>query len=141
VWTFERPRQTRALHNNLMCSHRSVSIALALLVCFFGSVSPCLGPQHDSNLELVQKTLQDACFDVAVGYMAFNRTCFPVSLQHPLSDITCFGQNPSSPYGTFHLKTPLLLNKDRPIWQLQEREAVLFLGCTPPNARYFGLQS
>jgi hypothetical protein len=130
-----------------MRNHRLVSIALALALIVFClavneiEAAPCLGPEHDSNLELVQKTLQDACFDVAVGYMAFNRTCFPVSLEHPLSDLTCFGQNPSSPYGTVHLKTPLLLNKDRPIWQLQQREAVLFLGCTPPNARYFGLQS
>ena len=135
------------LHNHQMRNHRLVSIALSLALIVFClavneiEAAPCLGPKHDSNLELVQKTLQDACFDVAVGYMAFNRTCFPVSLEHPLSDLTCFGQNPSSPYGTVHLKTPLLLNKDRPIWQLQQREAVLFLGCTPPNARYFGLQS
>jgi hypothetical protein len=101
----------------------------------------CLGPQHDSNLQRVKQALEAECFDVTLGYMAFNRTCFPLSLEHPLSDITCFGQNPSSPYGTFHLKTPILLNEDRPIWQLQQREAVLWLGCSPPSARYFGLQS
>jgi hypothetical protein len=102
---------------------------------------PCLGLQHDSNLKLVREALEAECFDVTEGYLAFNKTCFPVSLRHPLSDVTCFGQNPSSPYGTVHLKTPILLNRDRPIWQLQQREAVLFLGCSPPSARYFGLQS
>ncbi len=117
----------------------AVALATALLhaICF---ASPCLGPQHDSNVQLVRDALQP-CFDVTDGYMAFNKTCFPVSLKHPLSDITCFGQNPSSPYGTVHLKTPILLDQQRPIWQLQQREAVLLLGCTPPNARYFGLQS
>ena len=115
------------------------ALALALL-CVACSAAPCLGPQHDSNLQRVHAALEH-CFDVTAGFMAFNKTCFPVSLKHPLSDITCFGQNPSSPYGTVHLKTPILLNEDRPIWQIQPREAVLFLGCSPPSARYFGLQS
>lgn len=103
--------------------------------------SPCLGPEHDGNIKAVRQALEAQCFDVSEGYLAFNKTCFPVSLRHPLSDVTCFGQNPSSPYGTVHLKTPILLDKDRPIWQLQQREALLLLGCSPPTARYFGLQS
>ncbi len=124
----------------MRCGATVLRIALALVLPFLAA-SMCLGPQHDSNLDAVRQALQDACFDVTMGYMAFNQTCFPVSLEHPLSDLTCFGQNPSSPYGTFHLKSPIFLNKDRPIWQIRQREAVLFFGCSPPAARYFGLQS
>ena len=135
------PAAASRFHHNPMRNRGVAAVALAAaLLSAVCAASPCLGPQHDSNVKLAQEALEQ-CFDVTVGYMAFNQTCFPVSLKHPLSDITCFGQNPSSPYGTVHLKTPILLNEDRPIWQLQEREAVLFLGCSPPNARDFGWQS
>ena len=122
--------------------HRDFAASALAFVLFsvFCAATPCLGPQHDAQLQRARAALEH-CFDVTAGFMAFNKTCFPVSLKHPLSDITCFGQNPSSPYGTVHLKTPILLNEDRPIWQLQPREAVLFFGCSPPSARYFGLQS
>lgn len=137
---FERGGVT--CHSVVIMRYRTIGLLFTLASLFpLHAACKCLGPQHDLNVDAARQALQDECFDVTTGYMAFNQSCFPVSLEHPLSDVTCFGQNPSSPYGTIHLKTPLLLNKDRPIWQIRQREAVLFLGCSPPAARYFGLQS
>merc|ERR1712159_209584 len=114
---------------------------LACVVNALANVPSCLNDeQHQANIDKLADELRALGNDVVEGYMAFNQTCFPYDLKHWLSDDTCLGQNPSSPYGTFHLRTPLLLNKEEIVWQLREDEGVVFLGCTPPESRYFGIQ-
>lgn len=60
---------------------------------------------------------------------------------------SCSGNNPSSPYGTFQLppapeQTAINPNADAQgwsqVWRLREDEAVVYVGVTPPKARYFG---
>ena len=44
-----------------------------------------------------------------------------------------FAANPSSPYGIYMF--------DQQAWKLDEMEAVVFFGCTPPPAKYFSFRS
>ena len=44
-----------------------------------------------------------------------------------------FAANPSSPYGIYMF--------DQQAWKLDEMEAVVFFGCTPPLAKYFSFRS
>lgn len=44
-----------------------------------------------------------------------------------------FAANPSSPYGIYMF--------DQQAWKLDETEAVVFFGCTPPPAKYFSFRS
>lgn len=46
-----------------------------------------------------------------------------------------FFANPSSPYGVY------MFEGQQPLWKLEEREAIVFLGCTPPPADYFSYRS
>lgn len=65
---------------------------------------------------------------------------------------SCFGNNPSSPYGLFRLPSapgeftggdvpPLSTASARTAYRLREDEAILFLGQTPPPSRYFSFLS
>jgi len=52
---------------------------------------------------------------------------------------TSFGANPGNPYVTyFH---PGLVRGKEPIFTLSEKDAVLFLGCTPSSATYYSWRS
>ena len=44
-----------------------------------------------------------------------------------------FGANPTSPYGIYMF--------EEEVWKLDETEAVVFFGCTPPPAKYFSFRS
>ena len=46
-----------------------------------------------------------------------------------------FFANPSSPYGVY------MFEDRQPLWKLDEREAIVLLGCTPPPADYFSYRS
>ena len=46
-----------------------------------------------------------------------------------------FGANPSSPYGVY------MFDAQTPFWKLDETDAVVFFGCTPPPAKYFSFRS
>ena len=46
-----------------------------------------------------------------------------------------FAANPSSPYGIY------MFDQQVPYWKLDEMEAVVFFGCTPPPAKYFSFRS
>ena len=46
-----------------------------------------------------------------------------------------FFANPSSPYGVYMFDNKL------PIWKLDEKDAIVFFGCTPPPAEYFSFRS
>ena len=59
---------------------------------------------------------------------------------HILSDLTCWGENPSSPYGMYQADD-LLPGTDGPLFHVAENEALVFWGCSPPKSRYFGVQS
>ena len=47
-----------------------------------------------------------------------------------------FFANPSTPYGVYDFNNTLF-----PKWQLDEKEAIIFFGCTAPPARYLGYRS
>jgi hypothetical protein len=66
---------------------------------------------------------------------------------------SCFGNNPSSPYGVYCLPPAPGDTADGPAeppcpadgnlrwrWRLREDEAIVFLGKTPPTARYFSFR-
>ena len=48
-----------------------------------------------------------------------------------------FAANPSSPYGVYMFDQQARV----PYWKLDEMEAVVFFGCTPPPAKYFSFRS
>jgi hypothetical protein len=97
-----------------------------------------------SKAQALRAALEADGFVVQTGALAFG----------PLFDCdkltTCFGNNPSSPYG--HVKLPAgpgqsaanpMTGADglSAIWRLRADEAVIYLGRTPPRARYFGFRS
>ena len=53
---------------------------------------------------------------------------------------TCFGNNPASPYGAYEF-SDYPDPADRYRWRLAENQAVLFIGPSPPNARYYSFQA
>jgi hypothetical protein len=73
------------------------------------------------------------------------------ALEFPVFDccsmITCFGNNPSSPYGMYRLprgpgQTAANPNEQTDgtstVWRLRADEAVVFVGPAPPRSAYFG---
>lgn len=46
-----------------------------------------------------------------------------------------FAANPSTPYGLY------MFDKQLPTWKLNEMDAIVFFGCTPPSAKYFSFRS
>ena len=53
---------------------------------------------------------------------------------------TCFGNNPASPYGMYEF-SDFSSPEDAYRWHLAENQAVLFIGLTPPEGRYYSFQS
>jgi hypothetical protein len=53
---------------------------------------------------------------------------------------TCFGNNPASPYGMYEF-SDFSNPEDVYRWRLAENQAVMFLGLTPPDGRYYSFQS
>ena len=64
-------------------------------------------------------------FNVVEGVMRF---------ESPQNGI--FAANPSSPYGLYVFNKEVL-----PVWKLEETDAIVFFGCTPPPAKYFSFRS
>ena len=46
-----------------------------------------------------------------------------------------FAANPSTPYGVY------MFDNQVPTWRLDEKDAIVFFGCTPPPAEYFSFRS
>jgi hypothetical protein len=93
-------------------------------------------------LQLTDQLIADG-FEVKQDvHMSFNKTCYPEGLvpKHIISDLTCWGENPSSPYGMY-MTSDLASGAKGPLWHLANDSAMVFLGCTPPTSRYFGVQS
>ena len=89
-------------------------------------------------------SLEDALasmgFDVAHGALAFP----PIDC---CAAVTCFGNNPSSPYGEFFVprgpgqtaaNPAERADGSAPAWRLREDEAIVYVGPTPPHVGYFG---
>jgi hypothetical protein len=90
-----------------------------------------------------------ATLDDALGAMDF--TIAHGVLAFPALDccaaVTCFGNNPSSPYGELFVpRGPGQTTANpgeradgtSPIWRIREDEAIVFVGPTPPRAVYYG---
>jgi hypothetical protein len=88
----------------------------------------------------LRAALEAAGYDVRDGVFAF-----------PALDCcslpTCFGNNPSSPYGSYRLPRGPGQTAPNPYedvdgtalsWRLRGDEAIVFVGRTPPRAAYFG---
>ena len=86
-----------------------------------------------ARFEAVLARLSGA-YTVERGAMTYRQICTRATPN-------CLGENPSSPYGRYRLPSELLFNDSAPVWQLRGDAAVLLHACTPPPARYFGLQS
>src|SRR5262249_44276607 len=132
-------------------------LAAALAACSSGSTpdgGEDLGPLPDlggdagatdgGGADAGRPSLDDALasmgFDVARGELAF-----------PTLDccaaVTCFGNNPSSPYGEFFVPRGSgqtaanpgeRADGTSPAWRLREDEAIVYVGPTPPHVGYFG---
>mmetsp|Transcript_7124 Transcript_7124/g.16279 ORF Transcript_7124/g.16279 Transcript_7124/m.16279 type:complete len:483 (+) Transcript_7124:20-1468(+) len=115
-------------------------VALVAASTLAESSGPCTpdSAERDAKSKAFMSLMDAAGYDVNEGYMAFNTTCYPESWHHPITDISCFGNNPSSPYGSYHLET---LGRVEPLWNMGVDEAIVWPGCTPPPSRYFGLQT
>lgn len=136
---------------------RSVLAALAALLSVVALSPACassapapdtLAPdyRHDVAADDLATTLKAEGYDVDVGTFGFFQVADCASLPN------CYGNNPSSPYGLYFLPpapgepteplaAPLVRGDRRAIWRLREDEAVVFLGKTPPKARYMGFRS
>lgn len=101
---------------------------------------------HDRAAQDLAATLRGEGYDVDVGSFGFFQVADCAALAN------CYGNNPSSPYGFYFLPAapgepteplaaPLVHGDQRAIWRLREDEAVVFLGKTPPKARYMGFRS
>ncbi|MBX2801331.1 MAG: hypothetical protein KTR31_26875 [Myxococcales bacterium] len=74
--------------------------------------------------------------DAREGHLWFltQSRCAPLLLETG----TCYGANPLSPYGMFVFpEDGGLPADDLPAYQLEQHEAILFVGHTPPASRYF----
>lgn len=99
----------------------------------------------EARLEALLALADAAGFDAQVGRYGFlspNDCCLP--------DGDCYGNNPASPYGYAHLPpSPGQTSIDsgteidgaRSAFRLREDEAVVLVGKTPPEVRYFGFRS
>eukprot|EP01006_Ploeotia_vitrea_P044388 TRINITY_DN66828_c6_g1_i1.p1 TRINITY_DN66828_c6_g1~~TRINITY_DN66828_c6_g1_i1.p1 ORF type:complete len:478 (+),score=32.67 TRINITY_DN66828_c6_g1_i1:29-1462(+) len=92
--------------------------------------SLCLSDGGSATRHRAVSKLQSLGYDTSFGYQDFNTTCKWWSPD-------CFGENPSSPYGTWNIRTPLLANLSEKVFQIGENDALVFYGCTPPAVRYF----
>ncbi|MBI5480279.1 MAG: hypothetical protein HY906_15550 [Deltaproteobacteria bacterium] len=97
-------------------------------------------PPGPPSVEGFRAALEGAGYEVGDGRLEFAQIdC--------CAAVTCFGNNPSSPYGQYLLPRgpgqPVAnpyedaegLSK---VWRLRPDEAVVFVGPTPPRAAYFG---
>lgn len=50
-----------------------------------------------------------------------------------------FAANPTTPYGVYFFDNQVSI--PTPTWQLDEKDAIVFFGCTPPPAEYFSFRS
>jgi hypothetical protein len=128
------------------------------------TLAPALGPVEAgtppvSHLTLPVAPWQDTAqrftaaltrrgYHVQAGQVRFLR------IEDCLALPSCFGNNPSSPYGMYCLPPAPGDTADGPAWppcpsdgnlrwrwRLREDEALVFLGQTPPAARYFSFRS
>ena len=88
--------------------------------------------QRNASLDATLRTLTSAGYTVREGtFHVFNSTSF--------------GANPGNPYVTYFLPGPpyaLLAYLKYPVFKLVDaRDAILFVGCTPPATRYFSFRS
>eukprot|EP00048_Salpingoeca_helianthica_P002285 m.56114 g.56114 ORF g.56114 m.56114 type:complete len:473 (-) comp12015_c1_seq2:218-1636(-) len=100
------------------------------------SENGCFGNDRDRAARMnraINQFIQQG-YEVERGYISFEPICHPDST-------FCWGANPSSPYGRYKLRTPLLIDLKVPVYQLGPSEALVFFGCTPPPARYYGFQT
>ena len=119
-------------------AHSSVFLAsLGLAVFAFSFLTSPVQSQPACTVDSAQRSkFQEALaenYEITEGTITFNATCFPDSP-------TCIGANPVSPYGRYDLPMRLLFNLSTQGFQFAADEAIVFLGCTPPPARYYGLQ-
>lgn len=100
------------------------------------SYPSCFAQESSRNaiLSKAEAALLAAGYDLSYGHLSFQNFCHEDSL-------SCLGQNPSSPYGRYFVKSPLFLDEYEQLYQLQADEALIFYGCTPPQSRYFGIQT
>jgi hypothetical protein len=104
-------------------------------------------PWQDTAQQLTAALVQRG-YSVQEGLVRFFR------IEDCLAVDNCVGNNPSSPYGMYCLPPapgdtvtrpaapPCPLDSNlRWVWRLRQDEALVFLGKTPPTARYFGFRS
>lgn len=92
------------------------------------------------SLDAFREALAAAGFDLRAGTLEF-------AALDCCSAVTCFGNNPSSPYGMYRLPRGPGQTAANPaeqpdgtstVWRLRGDEAVVFAGPTPPRSAYFG---
>ncbi len=92
---------------------------------------------YDWKLE-IEQTFGLSSEDVEQGSLNFflEEDCPPMIEKYG----SCFGNNPASPYGMYELGD-FSEPADAARWRLAEHQAVLFIGMTPPTARYYSFQT
>lgn len=132
----------------VMKSLRSGAL-LAVLAVAGSAVLPLPSASAVSPPEVsasVETSLRSAGYVVERGQVDFFRQSDCQQLA------SCYGNNPASPYGLFFLPpapgevqyplaTAFQRGPLRAAWKLRPDEAVLFVGNTPPESRYFSFRS
>jgi hypothetical protein len=167
----QREEVNRAIMNSIPISRLLLAsqalLALVVLGCTARApaptAAPALGPVETgtppaSHLALPVARWQDTAqrFTAALterGYVVQAGEVRFFRIEDCLALPTCFGNNPSSPYGVYCLPpapgdtadpAELPCPSDGQLrwrWRLREDEAMVFLGHTPPAARYFSFRS
>lgn len=100
----------------------------------------------EKSTEAVEKFFEENDYEVRRGELYFFKIKDCMYLK------TCYGNNPSSPYGLY-LLPPLPEEKNPSIlsfpgyeglsatWRLRPDEAIIFIGKTPPRVTYFSFRS
>lgn len=134
-----------------MRSGLAAALSLAVLVSLpagCDDAEPLLPAGYDRRAvaDRLVAALEAEGYVVDEGRMAFFRVEDCAALP------TCYGNNPSSPYGLYLLPPapdeaidattpPLSDSTARSTFRLGADEAIVFLGRTPPEARYYGFRS
>ena len=126
-----------------------VTLSLAAHAAGAGA-GTCTSPAAVSAAtESLNSSLLAAGWHVEEGTLQFIPSCKPpkkptILDPHPKVPY-CWGSNPSSgPYGRlfFSSHLPLVTGKPLPAWQLRSNaSAIVLVGCTPPPAKYFGIDT
>ncbi|KAH3764387.1 hypothetical protein Pelo_3763 [Pelomyxa schiedti] len=110
-----------------------VAVLVAVLVGSCWSLDPVCDTTREWRDDLTSKVLSTLVDKY--GYSVADQGMYYYN------KVTSFGASGEQAYGLYNLSRSIMLWDEYPIWRQLGNEAIIFVGCTPPPARYFGWRS